>query len=58
MNERELIERLSDYLKETHEEAMYQEHGGSHGMRKHRKEEPDCTYCKAIADAETLLQAI
>jgi len=36
MNERELIERLSDYLKETHEEAMYQERGG--GPNKHQQQ--------------------
>lgn len=58
MDERELIGRLSDYLKETHEEAMHEENRMvplAQAMQEHREEEPDCTYCKAIQDANAVL---
>ena len=58
MDERELIGRLSDYLKEAHEEAMHEENRMvplDQAMQEHREEEPDCTYCKAIQDANAVL---
>jgi len=62
---RELLERLADYLEETHTETMRQEHSmlekeecghkDEEPMDWHKKEEPNCTYCKAIAQARELL---
>lgn len=50
------IARLADYLEEAHTEAMHADHGvTSAGMREHRREEPDCSYCAAIADGRAML---
>ena len=48
-----LIENLSDYLAEVHENdiAIERENGGDH-----YKDEPDCTYCKAIKEAREFIK--
>lgn len=60
---RELLGTLADFLEEVHLENQHEEQTGGtfkgmdcyKAMKKHQKEEPDCSYCKAIAQARALL---
>ena len=48
-----LIENLSDYLSEAHQNdiEIERENGTNH-----YKDEPDCSYCKAIKEAREFLK--
>ncbi len=49
------VRDVVDCLWETHSTAMIFEF---ETMAQHRKEEPSCSYCKAIKNAEKMLKAV
>lgn len=52
--EREIIERLADYLEEAHIESGEMDADGE-GRTHHGDGSGGCTYCEAIEDARTIL---
>lgn len=54
----DLLETMAEYMEESHHQDMVMENDGasSGAERQHKQSEPDCSYCKAIADAKALLK--
>ena len=49
MTEREILQRMTDYLEKTHGKEIYDGHGGDDS------EGETCSYCEAIQEARDLL---
>lgn len=50
------MDELANYLAETHEENM--RHGEGMSMEEHQADEPNCSYCRAIAKALNLSKEV
>lgn len=57
---RAIVEHLIFCMVEAHESATSDNYGDGtlldRDMRAHRREEPECSYCRAIKDARALLK--
>lgn len=54
----DMLETMKEHMEEAHYQDMVMENDGasSGAERQHKNSEPDCSYCKAIAEAKALLK--